>query len=59
MGFFLPGDIQQDLFEVAIISEGRYLLIEVDGVQLGDDSRPEDFLVEMTFGDLGKIRRQL
>ena len=59
VGFFLPGDIQQDLFEVAVISEGRHLLIEVDGVQLGDDSRPEDFLVEMRFGDFGKIRRQL
>jgi hypothetical protein len=59
VGFFLPGDIQQDLFGVAVISEGCQLFVEVDGVQFADDGRPEDFLVEMRFGDFGKIRRQL
>jgi hypothetical protein len=59
VGFFLPGDIQQDLFEVAVIREGCHLLVKVDGVQLGDDGRPENFLVQMRFGDFGKIRRQL
>ena len=41
------------------VGERRHLLVEVDGVQLGDDGRPENFLVEVRFGDFGKIRRQL
>ena len=47
VGFFLPGDIQEDGPDVLIIGESRHLLVEVDGVQLGDDGRPENFLVEM------------
>ena len=59
VGFFLPGDIQQDFFDVLVIREGRHLLIEVDGVQLGDDGRPENFLIEILFSDPGKIHRHL
>jgi hypothetical protein len=55
VGFFLFSCIQQNHFHVGILCQSSHLLIQVDGIQLGDYSSSEDFFAYIFLGYFFKI----